>query len=121
MISDGLREMPNIKDYLGGSNKLLVKIPESIEDLQQEGIKLSNCIGSYGEDISDGKTFIFFIRSADKPDDSFYAMEYTNGYIRQLRGFANKEAPEDVERFCADFCAYLRKKKFNPKDFLKAA
>ena len=121
LISDGLREMPNIKDYLGGSNKLLVKIPESIEDLKQEGLNLSNCIGSYGEDISDGKTFIFFIRSADKPDDSFYAMEYTNGYIKQLRGFANKEAPEDVEAFCADFCAYLRKKKFNPKNFLQAA
>ena len=121
LISDGLRNMPDIRDYMGGSNKLLVKIPESVEDLVSEGMSLSNCIGTYGEKISLGKTFIFFIRSADKPDEPFYAMEYVDGRIVQVRGFANKSAPEDVTKFCADFSKYLKKKKFNPKDYLKAA
>ena len=121
LISDALRRMKNIKDYLGGSNGLLVKVPESVLDLRTEGAKLSNCIGSYSDDISSGKTFIFFIREMDRPNHSFFAMEYNHGKIIQIHGLKNCNPSEKIRNFCNDFASVLKKKKFEPMNILQKA
>ncbi len=121
LISEGLKKMKGIQDFMKGSHGLLVKVPENRFELKQEGIQLANCIGTYEERVSSGKTFIFFIREADNPDAPFFAMEYNDGEINQIRGFANRSAPTEIIDFCEGFAKYLKRHRFNPKKFLKAA
>ena len=121
IISDALRKMPNLDKYLDGEDGLKVYVPESPEELRIAGKDLANCIGSYVQKVAEGNTFIFFIRKISDPDTNYYAMEYREGEIIQIRGYANKSADEKIKQFCKSFQQYLIKQKFNPKKFLQAA
>lgn len=122
-ISKALREMPDIKDYIGGSTGLLVKVPETAEELIKEGKKLHNCLATYVDRVARGETSIFFIRRIDEPDKPFYAMEYSNGQVRQLYTYNNKKGNDydTVYTFCADFINILNKLNYQPKEVLKVA
>ena len=100
-ISDKLRAMPNLKDFLGGSDGLLVYVPESSSDLIAEGKALRNCIGTYVDRIAEGKTNVFFIRRLNDPTAPFVAMEICNGEIIQIREDHNKAV---VDTQILDFC-----------------
>lgn len=84
-ISDGLKKMPKLKEFLDGSKGFLVYVPESSQELVNEGKALNNCLRTYPERIAEGKTLIFFIRRLDAPDAPFVAMEYCNGEVIQCR------------------------------------
>ena len=118
IISDALRKMPNLDKYLDGEDGLKIYVPETPEELRIAGQDLGNCIGTYVQKISEGSTFIFFIRKISDPDTNYYAMEYNNGEIIQIRGYANKSADEKIKQFCKNFQQYLIKQKFNPKKIL---
>ena len=122
-LSSALREMPDIKDYIGGSSGLIVKVPETAEELVKEGKKLHNCLGTYVDRVARGETTIFFIRRIDEPDKPFYAMEYANGQVRQLYTYNNQkgECYDTVYTFCADFINILNKLNYQPKAVLKVA
>ena len=122
-ISKALREMPDIKDYIGGSTGLLVKVPETAEELIKEGKLLHNCLSTYVDRVAKGETTIFFIRRIDKPDEPFYAMEYANGQVRQLYTYNNQhdENYTPVYTFCSEFIGILNRLNYQPKDVLKVA
>ena len=121
-IIDGLMNMKGIKEFMKGSNGLLVKVPENVFELKQEGIRLANCIGRlYSDQVVNGDTFIFFIRRVSDPSDSYFAMEYRNGEIEQIHGYANCNANDEITEFCNKFGSFLSKKRFNPKKLLAAA
>lgn len=111
-ISDGLRQMSGLQEFLSGSNGLLVYIPESVRDLIEEGRNLHNCIGSYVDRISEGKTLVFFVRKLDNPDAPFVAFEYVNGEVVQCR-YDHNEKVEDTEiiNFVDAFSNVLRENK----------
>ena len=121
IISDGLRNMEGIEKFMGDSQGLLVKVPESPADLREEGVSLDNCIGSYISKIASGNTFIFFIRQANAPNKPFFAMEYHKGEIRQIHGFKNCNPNKEIKSFCQNFAKFLKMKKFEPKKLLEAA
>ena len=111
-ISDGLRKMPDIKEFLNGSEGLLVYVPESAKDLLDEGRKLHNCIGSYVDRIAEGKTLVFFVRRLDAPNDPFVAFEYVNGDVVQCRYDHNKNVDDDkIINFVDAFAERLRRNK----------
>ena len=89
-ISDGLRNMDNLKEFMNGSNGLLIYVPESAEDLEKEGKALHNCIGTYVDRIAEGKTLVFFVRKLNAPQEPFVAFEYYNGKVVQVRYDHNK-------------------------------
>ena len=90
-ISEGLRSLPEIKELMGGSNGLLVYVPDSADDLIEEGKALNNCIGTYVERIAKQKTLIFYIRQLQNPTAPFVAMEVSyDGRIHQVRYNHNK-------------------------------
>ena len=109
-ISDGLRNMDDLKEFMGGSNGLLVYVPESAEDLITEGRKLHNCIGSYVDRVAENKTLVFFVRRLNAPNDPFVAFEYCNGEVIQCR-YDHNEAVEDdkIINFVDAFAERLRK------------
>ena len=64
----------------------IIKVPQSIDDLIDEGKQQHNCVGSfYNESIRRGENLIYFVRRKDKPQKSYVTCRY------------NIEAEETVE------------------------
>ena len=111
-ISDGLRKMPDLQEFLNGSNGLLVYVPESAKELLEQGRALHNCIGTYVDRIAEGKTLVFFVRRLEAPNDPFVAFEYVNGEVVQCRADHNKNVTDDkIISFVDAFAERLRKNK----------
>lgn len=81
---------------------MTVIFPKTETDFINEGNQQHNCVGSYPNNVRDGKCIIFFIRYKDTPDKSFITAEckptglgqcfYANNRIvndEQLMKFAN--------------------------------
>ena len=84
-ISKGLRENKELMEFFSGSEGLVVYVPETIEELKEEGKRLHNCLGSYADRVAEGKTLIFFIRRMEDPTAPYIAMEYCHGRVIQCR------------------------------------
>ena len=84
-ISKALRENEELKRWMKGSDGLKVIVPESVDELKKEGIKLHNCLRTYARTIADKRSLIFFIRKLNDPAKAFVAMEYRDGKVMQLR------------------------------------
>ena len=84
-ISKALRENEFIKEFFAGSNGLQILVPETAQDLRQEGRILHNCLSTYIDRVATGKTLIFFIRRIDNPTSPYIAMEYCHGRVVQCR------------------------------------
>lgn len=112
-ISEGLRKLPELQELLNGSKGFLVYVPESVEDLKNEGAKLHNCIGTYVDRVADGNTLLFFIRRLNDKDAPFVAMEYCHGRIIQCRYDYNKAVEHDCEiySFAEKIADVMRKHK----------
>lgn len=111
-ISEGLRKMDDLKDFLGGSNGLLVYVPEKAEELYEEGRLQHNCVGTYVDRIAEGKTMVFFIRKLNSPNEPFVTMEYCNGEVIQVRYDHNKTVDDTkIINFVDAFAERLRKNK----------
>ena len=109
-ISDGIRAMPNLKEFLEGSKGLLVYVPESSEDLVQAGREMHCCLGTYPERIAEGKTLVFFVRKLDNPTAQFVAFEYCNGEVVQCRYAHNKDVKDtQILDFVNRFADALKK------------
>lgn len=115
LISDGLKKMPNLGEYLNGSKGLLVYIPESARDMLEEGRSLHNCLKNYVDRVANKKTMVFFIRQLDNPTAPFVSMEYCNGSIVQCRYDNNEDVrsrDDDTSRniinFAEAFASTLR-------------
>jgi hypothetical protein len=108
-ISEGLHKMPNLKEFLDGSNGLLVYVPESTKDLIEQGKLLHNCLSTYVDRVAEGKTLIFFVRRLNAPDAPFVAFEYVNGEVVQCRYDYNKAVDDDkIISFVDAFAKRLR-------------
>lgn len=109
-IAFALKKSDDIKAFMKSSKGLLIKIPESAEELIKEGARLHNCLSSYVEKVAQNKCLIFFVRKIDEPDKEFYAFEYRNGEIVQLRTHNNAlgEKYDVIYSFCLDFIKVLR-------------
>lgn len=109
-ISKGLREMPDLQEFLNGSDGLLVHIPESAEELHHEGKVMHNCIGSYVDRIANKSTLVFYVRRIDKPNEAFVAFEYRDGEVVQCRYKRNEPVDDPkIINFVDHFAKVLRK------------
>lgn len=77
--------------------ELCIIIPESNDDLVNEGKTLRHCVGSYGKDHLSGK-MIFFVRHYRRPERSYYTLnENLTGdtpFRVQLHGYGNEHHGE---------------------------
>jgi len=95
-ISYGIRNMPNLKEFLDGSNGLLIYVPESSADLEKAGKEMHCCLGTYPTRVAEGKTMVFFVRKLDNPTAQFVAFEYCDGQVFQCR-YAHNETVKDTQ------------------------
>lgn len=67
-----------------------VKIPETPNDVVEEATAQHNCLRSYIERISDGKSIIAFVRKKAEPDRSYVTVEISPEMsIVQVKGYCN--------------------------------
>lgn len=95
-----------ILEYSSGN--LILRQPESIDEIEAEGSLLHHCVGGYAKRHANGKLHILFIRTADKPDVSYYTMELSiSGKIVQVRGLRNCNMTPEVEFFVEQYKLYI--------------
>ncbi|MDE5754821.1 MAG: PcfJ domain-containing protein [Oscillospiraceae bacterium] len=91
------------------SGNLLIRIPESVEEIVKEGARQHHCVAGYARRHAEGKLHILFIRQKDNPDKPFYTMEVsTNGRIVQVRGERNRDPTPEVIEFVEKYKIYLQ-------------
>lgn len=82
-----------IKAYSGLHNYVEkgvhVIVPDNVESLFNEGIELDHCVADYTNQIANGSSLIFFIRT--KPDIPFITVQVRNKRIVQMRGNHNHQ------------------------------
>jgi hypothetical protein len=83
---------------LGG---LIVKAPQNLNEIVQEGHALRHCVGSYTDSVFEGKTTILFLRRAGNPEKSFFTIEIKKGAVVQCRGKNNCAQTDEVKKFLA--------------------
>ena len=90
-----------LKKYSFAWGGILIRPCKTQLELTEEGAKLNHCVGGYAKDVATGKTAIFFIRRAAKPDEPWYTLELDEKTLRvkQNRGKGNCERTKDVQRF----------------------
>ena len=93
---------------------LMIKLPETVQDIIDEGAALNHCVASYADRHVAGALAIVFLRRISDPDTPYYTMEISNSYeIQQCRGRHNNTEgnpkPPTVRRFEELYTAYLDK------------
>ena len=72
-----------------------IVVPQGAADIQKEGYNLFHCTGTterYFQRIISGESYIFFLRRADKPEESWYTLEVEpGGTIRQKRTMYDRQ------------------------------
>ena len=87
---------------------LLLRQPESIEEIAHEGKVRSHCVGGYAERHAKGITNILFLRRKSEPDKPFYTVEVSEkGKILQCYGKCNCLASEEIKEFIQRYQQYL--------------
>ena len=87
---------------------LIIRQPDSMEEIADEGKILHHCVGGYAERHANGKLHIMFIRTMDKPDVPFYTMEVSkDGKIVQVRGIRNCDPTPEVAELVQMYEEYL--------------
>lgn len=99
---------PLRKDLEFAGGKYIIRQPESLDEIIDEGSKLHHCVGGYAERHARGTLHILFIRRSDKPDKPYYTMELsTDGKIVQIRGLRNCAPPKSVLKFIEQYKQHL--------------
>lgn len=85
------------------TEKLMIVIPKSLEEIKAEGRILHHCVGTYVERVAKGETMILFVRKVDKPKEPYFTLEYRSGKIVQCRGKNNCSMTKEVQAFVQAF------------------
>lgn len=86
-------------EYTDG--KLTIAPARCEAELKEESRQLGHCVGggSYWKEMIEGKSSIFFIRSADDPGKSLYTLQLKKEAVVQCRGKSNCNMTEEVKTF----------------------
>lgn len=87
------------KKYGYRSHGLMIKVPESAEEIIREGNVLNICVGGYAERHLTGKTTILFLRRERKPDTPYVCIELDDkDQIVQIHGYKNENCGKPSKR-----------------------
>ena len=91
----------------------LILLPNTIEDLVNEGDKLHHCVGEMGYDskVANGFSIIAFVREKEKPGIPFVTVEYDikKGKVIQCYGDHDSRPEEKVIKFVNKWGDHVRK------------
>ena len=92
------------------SGEYLIRQPESMDEIVDEGRKLHHCVAGYVVRHAEGILHILFIRRASDPDTPLYTMELsTSGKVEQVRGLRNCDPTAEAKAFVEQYKQYIEK------------
>lgn len=103
-------------------------IPRDAEDLVNESYQQRNCVRSYINSVSNGYTYVVFMRLKSKKSSSHITIEVSNNYyLRQAKGKGNSVINDDackvVKLWCEekginyDDCVDVSNKRFHRRHY----
>lgn len=91
--------MNTINKYIYTGSKYSIVAPGTVDELDIEGNVLHHCVGSYKQNIAEGKEIILFLRKNSDLKAPFYTIDLdTDGYIRQIHTKYNGNIKDDPEK-----------------------
>lgn len=74
-------------------------VPTKPEELAEEGINLSHCVGDYIERVAEGECHILFLRRRGAPERSLVTLQLSGKRICQAQGFNRRPITDQERRF----------------------
>ena len=90
------------KRYAYAADGFCIRIPQSREEIVQEGKTLQHCVGGYADRYIEGKVTILFLRRGNEPDRPFLTIEINGSELVQIHGFKNEGLYTTKGRFAPD-------------------
>lgn len=101
-----------LKKYEYENNNFKVIIPETPQDLINEGKNNRNCVGSYVNSFAEGRSKIFFIRKKANSADSYVTLEMRGDTVTQAYLSSNRTITDDSTlKFIENWREHLKSKK----------
>ena len=76
-----------------------IVVPDTPQQIADEGINLSHCVGSYVDRIINGDCHILFLRKTRTPDQSLVTLQLCKGRINQAEGNHRRRISEEELKF----------------------
>lgn len=91
--------------YTFVDEKYQIVLPNSIQDLFEEGRKLNHCVGQYADRIVAGSSCVCFLRKREEPDTPYFTVEIfpSQNRITQIRGLSNRDVDSKRDVGLKDF------------------
>lgn len=96
-----------MKRYGKENGEYLIRAPHDAAEIINEGNALRHCVGGYAARHANGSTTILFMRAVSRPDKPLYTIEMSGKELRQVHGYKNQTAPDDVPSAKAFFDEWL--------------
>ena len=78
-----------IKMYHYENDEFIIRTPDSMQEIIDEGKALSHCVGGYAARHAEGKLTILFMRRKDAPETPLYTIEMDIRKLKQVHGKNN--------------------------------
>ena len=89
----------SIKDLAYSGSGYCIVIPTKPEDLAEEGINLSHCVGQYIDRVAEGECHILFLRRRGDPERSLVTLQLSGKQICQAQGANRRPITEQERKF----------------------
>lgn len=110
------RQKERQRKYAYENDRYFIKVPETLQEIIDEGQALKHCVSSYTSRHAAGKTTILFLRKKDNPDTPFFTIEIWDREVRQIQGFRNRTPlPADVNVFFEAWKEFVQTGSKRPK------
>jgi len=101
LIESAYENMHKLVEWTDGNFKIIM--PKTSNEIVNEGVRQSHCVGRYCERVATGESIVLFLRRVADIEQNFYTMEIKKDMrvldVVQCRGFENCEKTEEVEKF----------------------
>ena len=88
-----------ISDLAYNGKTYSIVVPNTPQQIADEGINLSHCVGSYIDRIINGDCHILFLRKTRTPDQSLVTLQLCSGRINQAEGNHRRNITEEERKF----------------------
>ena len=76
-----------------------IVVPATPQQIADEGINLSHCVGGYIDRIINGDCHILFLRKTRTPDQSLVTLQLSKGRINQAEGVHRRKINDEERKF----------------------
>lgn len=101
-----------LQDFAKEDDKFTVVIPQKLSEIVDEGAAMHHCVGSYTGQVSNGETFVFFLRKKENPEQCYVTFNIVP---------AQRKRSSCTHKWCMDqaFASYDRKPKKEAIEFIR--